>query len=79
MTVASKREKLKSYIDDVNDKKVKTLYALLEDDIDQNSTFTLSEEQLKILDEEHALHMSGKTKSYTWEEAKDIIRGKKSM
>ena len=79
MTVAAIRKKLKMYVDDVDDKKVKALYTLLEDDIEESSSFTLTKEHLSILDEEHALHLSGKTKSYSWEEAKEIIRGKKAM
>ena len=79
MTVAAIRKKLKMYVDDVDDKKVKALYVLLEDDIEDSSSFALTKEQLSILDEEHALHLSGKSKSYSWEEAKEIIRGKKAM
>lgn len=79
MTIAAIRERLKTYVDDIDDKKVKALYTLLESDIEDNTSFVLSEEELKILDKEHALHISGKTKSYTWEETKEIIRGKRKM
>ena len=79
MKVATIREKLKTYVDDVDDKKVKALYALLENYIEDNESFTFTKEQLNILDKEHALHISGKTKSYSWEDAKEIIRGKKTM
>ena len=79
MTVAAIRKKLKTYVDEVDDKKAKALYALLEDDIEGTSSFVLTKEQIAILDKEHELHLSGKTKSYSWEEAKEIIRGKKAM
>ena len=79
MTVATIRKKLKTYVDDVDDEKVKALYTLLEGDIEENSSFVLTKEHLSILDEEHALHVSGKTKSYSWEDTKKIIRGKKTM
>jgi len=79
MTITAIREKLKTYVDDVDDKKVKALYTLLEDEIEENTTFTLTKEHLAILDKEHTLHLSGKTKSYNWTEAKEIIRGKKAM
>jgi len=39
----------------------------------------LTQEQLLILDDEHNMHIAGQTKSYTWEEAKEIVRGKNSM
>ena len=79
MTVAAIREKLIIYIADAQDDKLKALYTLLEDNIEETSSFELTEEHLKILDEEEALHLSGKSKSYTWDEAKQIIRGKRAM
>ena len=79
MTVAAIRKKLKMYVDDIDDKKVKALYTLLEEDIEDSTSFVLTDEHLRILNREHELHMSGKTKSYSWEEAKEIIRGKKTM
>jgi hypothetical protein len=79
MRVAAIREKLMIYLADANDSKVKALYTLLEDDIEESSTFALTKEHLKILDEEHKLHLSGKSKSYSLEEAKQIIRGERAM
>jgi hypothetical protein len=79
MTISAIRKKLKTYVDGVDDKKVKALYTLLQDDIEDSDGFSLSEEHLRILDNEHALHLSGETKSYSWEDAKEIIRGKKEM
>lgn len=79
MTIAAIRKKLKMYVDDVDDKKVKALYTLLEGDINESSSFVLTKDHLEILDKEHAQHLSGKTKSYNWKEAKEIIRGKKTM
>ena len=79
MTVAAIRTKIKTYVDDVDDQKVKALYTLLESEIEESSSFRLTKEHLAILDKEHELHLAGKTKSYSLEEAKDIIRGKKAM
>ena len=79
MTVAAIREKLMIYIADAQDDKLKALYTLLQDNIDETSSFVLSDEQFKILEEEEALHLSGKSKSYNWNEAKQIIRGKRTM
>ncbi len=79
MTISAIRKKLKTYVDGVDDKKVKALYTLLQDEIEHSDGFSLSEEHLRILDKEHALHLSGQTKSYSWEDAKEIIRGKKEM
>ena len=75
MTISAIRKKLKTYVDGVDDKKVKALYTLLQDEIEDSDGFSLSEEHLRILDKEHALHLNGQTKSYSWEDAKEIIRG----
>lgn len=38
------------------------------------STFDLTEEQCQLLEEERALHLSGESKSYTREEARELIK-----
>ena len=78
MTTITMRQKLMTYLADADDSKVKALYTLLENDIDEN-TFVLTNEQLKILDREHELHVAGQSKSYTREEASQIIRGKRGF
>ncbi len=77
MTVAAIRTKLMTMIADADGKKVKAIYTLLVDEQKENDTFTFTEEHLAILDEERAKHLRGESKSYTWEEAKKIIRAKK--
>ena len=79
MIVSAIREKLITYMEDVDDKKVKALYTLLQDEIELSESFTLTKEQLLILDEEHNLHLSGKTKSYSRDDAREIVRGNKTM
>lgn len=79
MTTAVIRSKLLSYLADADDKKVKAIYTLLEKDIEEKETFSLTDEQLEILDRERELHLSGKTKSYTWAEAEQIIKSEKSF
>ena len=79
MTTAAIRKKLITYIADADDKKVKGLYMLVEDDISKKTKFSLSATQLKMLDAEKEKHIKGKSKSYSWPEAKDIIRGKRKL
>ena len=79
MTTAAIRKKLITYIADADDKKVKGLYMLVEDDISKKTKFSLSAAQIKMLDAEKEKHINGKTKSYSWPEAKDIIRGKRKL
>jgi hypothetical protein len=79
MTTTAIRKKLITYIADADDKKVKGLYMLVEDEISKKTKFSLSSAQIKILDAEKEKHINGKSKSYSWPEAKDIIRGKRKL
>jgi hypothetical protein len=71
------RKKLITYLADADDKRVKAIYALFEDEINQGSNFKLTDEHLKIIEERRAKHLSGKSKSYTWQEVHDSIREKR--
>jgi len=79
MTTKVMREKLMIYLADADDNKLKALYTILEDNIEETNSFVLTKEHLKILNEERELHISGKSKSYSLEEATQIIRGKRAM
>ncbi len=79
MTTTSIRKKLINYIAGADEKKVKGMYLLFEDEIESEKSFILSDAQLKILDQERKAHINGESKSYTWAEAKKIIRGKKQL
>ncbi len=73
MTIATIRKRLITYLQDAEDSTVKAVYTLLEKDIADGS-FTLSEEQLQILDRERALYLSGETRSYNKEETITFIK-----
>jgi ATP-dependent exoDNAse (exonuclease V) alpha subunit len=79
MTTSAIRKKLISFIADADDKKIKGMYMLLAEEIEKEEPFTLSGEHMAILDAEREKHVSGKSKSYSWSQAKQIIRGKKSL
>ncbi len=79
MTIAAIRKKLMTYIADADDKKVKGLYLFIEDEMNKDQSFTLTDEHLKFLEGERKKHVSGKSKSYTWDEAKEVIRGKRKL
>lgn len=49
---------------------------IAKDEISQNSKFSLSATDIKMLEKDRAKHIKGKSKSYSWQEAKEIIRGK---
>ena len=79
MTTTAIRKQLMSYIADADDRKVKGLYMLVEDEISKKGKFNLSATDLKMLEREKEMHVKGKSKSYSWPEAKEIIRGKKKL
>ena len=79
MTTIGIRKKLHEYIADADDKKVKGMYLLLEDEIAKKDDFICTQKHLEILEEEKRNHLNGASKSYNWEEAKEIIRGNKTM
>jgi hypothetical protein len=81
MTTTTIREKLHHYIDNSDEKLLKLMFALAkeynEDDDDFEYEFTA--EDIKVFDERRAKRLSGESKTYNWQEAKDIITGKKTM
>ena len=79
MTTTSIRKKLIAYIAEADDKKVKGLYKLIENDISGVEKFELSDEHFQILEHDREEHLKGKTKSYSREDAKQIIRGEKEL
>ncbi|GAC1309935.1 MAG: hypothetical protein NVSMB24_26270 [Mucilaginibacter sp.] len=79
MTTLAIRKKLMTYLADADDSKVKALYTLLEKEIRDEETFTLTDEQLQILEKEREMHVNGESKSYNRAEALQIIKGQRSF
>lgn len=78
MTTIAIRQKLMTYLADADDNKVKALNTLLEKEIPEDGTFALTDQQLQILEKECERHISGKSKSYSREEANQIIKGQRA-
>lgn len=78
MTTDNIRQKLHDFITDADDEKIEGVYQILESEISKNGSFILTEEQIGIVDEERQKHQHRESKSYTWEEAKEIIRANKA-
>lgn len=79
MTTSTIRKKLMAYLADADDSKVKAIYTLLKNDIQEEDTYVLTDEQLQILDEERELYLSGKSKSHTREESIQIIMDRRTF
>lgn len=77
MTINNIREKLHTYIDTADAKKIKGLYMLMEEEVIISGTVQIDNTQKKILDERMKQHSNGKDKSYSWKEVHDSIRRKR--
>ena len=80
MSSAQIRQRLHDYIDIVEDKKLKAIYTLLQDDI--NDGYQLTEEQKAELDRRSLEYQNGIGRNYTWEEtvamAKKAVKDRKN-
>lgn len=81
MSSAQIRQRLHDYIDIAEDKKLKAIYTLLQDDIDDG--YQLTEEQKAELDRRLHDHQNGIGRTYTWDETvamidQELLKRKKS-
>ena len=73
------RQKLHQYIDDSDEKLLKLLFAVAkEHNDDDDFEYEFTAEDIKEFDSRREKRLSGETRTYSWEEAKDIITGKKT-
>jgi hypothetical protein len=74
------RQRLHQYVDNSDDKLLKLLYALAKEyheEDDPENEFTA--EDIKRFDERREKRLTGESRTYSWQEAKDIITGKRIM
>ncbi|KAA5534866.1 hypothetical protein F0919_09700 [Taibaiella lutea] len=74
MTAATIRNKLHSYLEVADAKKLKALYTIIEAEIEETlSADVLTDEQMEEIETRRADYLSGKSKVHTWKDAKDSI------
>jgi hypothetical protein len=73
MTTATIRERLYDYIRVADDKKVKAIYALLEDQIAPAVDWSEDEDFVAELDERVRRHEAGIDRAHTWDELEASI------
>lgn len=73
MTIAAIREQLYDYIRVADDKKVKAIYMMLEDEIKSETEWYKDTAFVKELDEQYKVWKSGKTKGYTLKDVNDAV------
>ncbi len=80
MQPANIRQKLHQYVDKGDEKLLKLMYAVAkeytgEDDFE----YEFNDEEIKFFEDRRGKRLSGESKTYSWEEAKNIITGKNNM
>lgn len=80
MQSANIRQKLHEYIDRGDEKLLKLMYAIAKEyNEDDDFEYEFSAEDIKRFEQRRISRLSGESKTYSWQEAKDIITGKKKM
>lgn len=78
MTAANIRQKLHQYIDKGDEKLLKLMYAVAKEYNEEDDfEYDFSEEEIKLFEERRNKRLSGESKTYSWQEAKNMITGKK--
>lgn len=79
MTSTSLRRKLKDYIEVADEKKIKAIYTMVEEDINANYEWWKDKELIAELDKRSNDIKTGKVKTISWDDAKKkILAGKNS-
>ncbi len=73
MSTAVIRQKIHNYLEVADDKKVKAIYMMMEDEIEETVS-EYSEEFKRELDKRYAEYKSGKAKTFTSEQSKRRIQ-----
>jgi hypothetical protein len=80
MQTTSIKQKLHQYIDNSDEKLLKLMLVLAKEyNEDDDFEYEFTDEEIKVFDERRAKRLSGESRTYSWEEAKDIIVGKKTL
>lgn len=79
MKTITTKAKLQAYIDQADDRLVKMLFAVAKEYMEDYENIELSEDDLKLLEERRNNRLSGKSKTYNWDDVKlKIIGGERA-
>lgn len=74
------RQKLHHYVDKGDTKLLNLMYALAKEyNEDDDSEYEFTSDELNIFGERKKKRLSGESKTYSWDEAKEYITGKKKL
>lgn len=80
MRATNIREKLQDYIDNGDEKLLKLMYVMAKEyNNDDDFEYEFSEKEIEIFEERRLKRLNGDSKTFNWEEAKEMITGKKNM
>ena len=77
MTAAAIRDKLYNYIRVADDKKVKAIYTMLENEIEEETAWWTDKKFIAALDKDFEEWQGGKAKGYSMEEVSHSINSKR--
>ncbi len=81
MEAVSIRKMLHQYIEQGDDKLLKIMYVIAKEytnESDEGADYSFSDADMQLLEERRKKRLSGESKTYNWDEAKNIITGKAS-
>jgi hypothetical protein len=64
------KEKLHNYIESGDDRLLKLMFAVAKEYTEDDDTYEFTDEEIKVFEERRKDRLSGKSKTYTWQEAK---------
>ncbi len=73
------RQKLHQYVDNGDEKLLKLMFVLAKEYNDDDIEYAFTDEDIKIFDKRRDKRLKGESNTYNWQEAKNIITGKKSV
>jgi len=79
MQTTAIRQQLQEYVDSGDDKLLKLMLALAREYNDEELEYEFTDEEIRLFDERRAKRLRGESKIHSWEDAKSIITGKKSL
>lgn len=73
------KQKLHQYIDNSDEKLLKIMFAIAKEyNEDDDLDYQFTDEDIKEFDSRRQQRLNGESSLYTWEQAKEIITGRKS-
>ena len=78
MNTNNMRLKLHKFVDNGDENLLKLMFAVAKEYSNINDEFEFSKEDIAEFDRRRNARLTGESKTYSWEDAKSIITGKKS-